>query len=252
MMILFVITSNIGVVPNNGSFDYELSLKESLNTYYETSEIDDLIYLMNTVKNDEEQLKELQEAVKNTCYSWVLRYKEEDATSTEDFENITYKYKELIDGMFRYALVKVDDKYIRALSEVNYDELMLQFDRIYTDSLVFYEALDLYNEKDYNKSYYMFGKVTKENTYYEKSVTYISKIYENIMLLLNKDIVKIEKDISTLSDEEKLNIYILIEETILEYNNVYNVNLSEYDKYQEVLSLYTSKVSQYTDMVYGN
>jgi alpha-tubulin suppressor-like RCC1 family protein len=129
---------------------------------------------------------------------------------------------------------------------------MLQFDQIYTDSLVFYEALDLYNEKDYNKSYYMFGKVTEENIYYEKSVTYISKIYENIMVLLNKDIVKIEKDISTLSDEEQLNIYILIEETILEYNNVYNVNLSEYDKYQEVLSLYTSKVSQYTDIVYGN
>ena len=69
---------------------------------------------------------------------------------------------------------------------------------------------------------------------------------------MNKEIKKIEKDISTLSDEEKLNIYILIEETILEYNNVYNVSLSEYDKYQEVLSLYTSKVSQYTDIVYGS
>lgn len=252
MIILFIISTNIGTVPNNGTFDYELSLKESLNTYYETNEIDDLIYLMNTVKNDEDKLKELQDFVKNTCYSWVLRYKEENANSTEEFETITYKYKELIDGMFRYALIKVDDKYVRALNEVDYDELMLQFDQIYTDSLAFYEALDLFNEKDYNKAYYMFGKISEENTYYEKSVTYINKIYENIIDLLNKDIKKIEKDISTLSDEEKLNIYILIEETILEYNNVYNVSLSEYDKYQEVLSLYTSKVSQYTDIVYGS
>ncbi len=252
MLILFVISTNIGTVPSKGNYDYDLSLKESLNTYYETNEIDDLIYLMNTVKNDEVKLKKLQETVKNTCYSWVLRYKEEDAINTKEFETITYKYKELIDGMFRYALIKVDDRYVRALNEVDYDELMLQFDQIYTDSLVFYEALDLFNDKDYNKAYYMFGKITNDNTYYDKSVTYINKIYDNIMELLNKDITKIEKDISILSDEDKLKIYILIEETILEYNNVYNVNLSEYEKYQDILSLYTSRVSQYTDIVYGS
>ena len=77
-----------------------------INTYYETSEIDDLLYVMQDVKDDEEKLLELQSTVKNTCYGWVIRYKEEDATSTKDFETITYKYKELIEGLYRYALVK--------------------------------------------------------------------------------------------------------------------------------------------------
>ncbi len=252
MIILFIISGNIRSNPNNGIVDYNQSLKQSLNTYYETSEIDDLIYLMETVKNDEDKIKELQDTVKNTCYSWVLKYKEEDVSSTTEFEELTLKYKGLIDGIFRYALVKKDDYYIRALHETAYDELMLQFDQIYTDSLDFYEALEFYNEKDYNKAYYMFSKIDSENSYYDKSVTYVNKIYENIMDLLNKDIIKIEKDIDTLSDEEKLNIYILVEETILEYNNVYNVNLSDYEDYQELLTSYTNKVSQYTDIVYGN
>ena len=212
MIILFIISGNIRPKNNVGTIDYNQSLKESLNTYYETSEIDDLIYLMEDIKDDEAKLKDLQDTVKNTCYSWVLRYKEEDDN----------------------------------------DEIMLQFDQIYTDSLVFYEALDFYNEKDYNKAYYMFGKIEDTNTYYDKSVTYLNKIHENILELLNKDITKIEKDIDTLSDEDKLNVYILIEETILEYNNVYNVNLSDNLEYQEILSKYTSKVSQYTDIVYNN
>ena len=251
-IVLFVISGNIKSTPNNVSLNYDQMLNNALNTYYETSEIDDLISLMNDIKKDEEKVNKLQTEVKNTCYNWVNKYQEEDAQSAEEFEKLTYEYKELIDGIFRYALIKKDDYYIRALSEEDYDEIIKQFDKIQDDSSIFYEALDLFNTKDYNKAYYMFGKVTVDNTYYDKSIEYINKIYENIIELMNKDIIKIEKDIDTLSDEEKLNIYILIEETILEYNNVYNVNLSEYDKYQEILTKYTNMVSQYTDLVYGN
>lgn len=252
MIVLFMITSNLNFGPNNSNVDYDKALKNALNTYYETSEIDDLIYVMEDVKRDDEKVEDLQYTVKNTCYGWVLRYKNEKANSTKEFEDITYKYKELIDGLYRYALVKNKDQYIRALKEIDYDELMLQFDTIYTDSLVFYEGMDLYNEKDYNKAYYMFNKIEEDNNYYDKAITYIDKIYENILTLLNKDIEKIENNIDVLSDEEKLAIYILIEETILEYNNVYTVNLSDYNEYQELLSSYTSKVSQYTDIVYNN
>ena len=251
-IVLFIISGNIKSTPNNVSLNYDQMLNNALNTYYETSEIDDLISLMNDIKKDEEKVNKLQIEVKNTCYSWVNNYQEEDAHSAEEFEKLTYEYKELIDGIFRYALIKKDDYYIRALSEEDYDEIIKQFDKIQDDSSAFYEALDLFNTKDYNKAYYMFGKITVDNTYYDKSIEYINKIYENIIELMNKDITKIEKDIDTLSDEEKLNIYILIEETILEYNNVYNVNLSEYDKYQEILTKYTNMVSQYTDLVYGN
>ncbi len=252
MILLLVITGNIKSNPNTGEIDYNHTIKITLDTYYETSEIDDLVYVMNDLKDNEEMMISLQDIVKNTCYGWVIRYKEEDVTSTKEFEEVTNNYKELINGIYKYAIVKNDDQYIRALTESDYDEIMNQFDQIYTDSLVFYEGLDLYNEKDYNKAYYMFGKVSEENPYYDKAVTYKNKIYENIIELINKDIIKISNDIDNLSDEEKLNIYIMIEETILEYNNVYNVSLSEYSEYQEILTEYTNKVSEYTDIVYNS
>lgn len=252
MIGLLLVTGSLKSSSKNSVIDYEQVIKNSLDTYYNTNEIDDLIYVMEDIKKDEEKVDVLQSIVKNTCYGWVIRYKEEDAISSTNFEEITLKYKELINGIYRYALVKTNDQYIRALTEVDYDELMLQFDDIYNESLTFYEALDLYNEKDYNRAYYMFSKIEEANTFYDKSVTYIDKIYQNVIELLNKDIKKIEKGIEELNNEEKLNIYIIIEETILEYDNVYNIDLSDYEEYQKILSNYTSKVSQYTDLVYNN
>ena len=60
-----------------------------MNNYYETTEIDDLVYLLEKVKRDEEKVLETQKYVKNTCHSWVLRYINEDAKSKSDFENVT-------------------------------------------------------------------------------------------------------------------------------------------------------------------
>ena len=48
-------------------------------------------------------------------------------------------------------------------------------------------------------------------------------------------------------------IWLRIPAIFSEYtNNVYNVNLSDNLEYQEILSKYTSKVSQYTDIVHNN
>ena len=127
---------------------------------------------------------------------------------------------------------------------------MVQFNNIYNDSAIFYEALELYNAKDYNKAYYMFSRVEDSNSYYEKSVTYLSIIEEDIINMIKKDISKLEKNIDTLEDSEKLKIYTSIEQIIISYNNLYvSVSLNEKNSYQELLSLYTSKVSDYTDKV---
>lgn len=250
MIVLLVVTNNLSNKSKiNNDFDSRLS--SSITTYYETSELDNLIYLMEDVKSDSEKIVNIQSEVKTACTSWVLRYIDEDVNSKEEFENITYKYRDLIDGLYRYALVKNDDQYIRALTESDYDEIIGQFDQVYTDSLVFYEAIDLYNAKDYNRSYYMFGKIEKDNHYYDKSISYVDKIYENIIELLKKDITKLEKGIDEFTDKDKLDRYIIIEETILEYNNVYTVELSDNEEYQKLLSSYTSKVSEYTELVYN-
>ena len=143
-----------------------------------------------------------------------------------------------------------DKKANLILTEKDYEELMIQFNDIYNDSAIFYDALELYKAKDYNKAYYMFNRVEESNSYYEKSVTYLSIIVEDIIEMINKDISKLEKNIDTLEDSEKLKVYTSIEQIIISYNNLYvSVELNEKNDYQELLSLYTSKVSEYTDKV---
>ena len=232
--------------------DYAYKMNTALETYYETENIDDIIYILEEVKNDSEKVSEVQAKTKIVCESWVLLYLNEEVDNKENFEEATTKYKGLIEGLYRYAIVKTDTNLVRALTEKDYDELLKQIDNIYSDSSIFYDALELYNQKDYNKAYYMFSRIEESNSYYDKSITYNNKIIDNIMNLIENDISKLEQNIDELDDSEKLKVYTSIEQIIIDYNNVYsNVELSDNNSYQELLSKYTSKVAEYTDIVVG-
>ena len=232
--------------------EFSDSLKSALNNYYETNDIEPIVTLLEQSKRNEERVLELQFEVKISCQSWILRYSQTEVKNKKEFENLSVKYRKLIDDLYTYAIVKNEVHSIRALNEPDYDELIEQFNDIYSDGIVFYEAMDYYNTKDYNKAYYMFNKIEENNSYYDDSAKYINSVYERIIELLEKDIEKITKDIGTLSDEDKLSIYILVEETIIEYNNVYDVDLDNNSEYQEILNFYSNKVNEYNYIVYDN
>lgn len=230
--------------------DYLTRLNKAMETYYETEEIDDILYVLEEVKNDKEETKKLQAKTRTICDSWVLLYLNEKVEDKEAFEEATNKYKGLLEGLYRYAIVKNDTNLVRALTEKDYNDLLIQFDDIYSDSAIFYDALELYNNKDYNKAYYMFDRIESNNSYYEKSVTYCNLIISNILDTILNDISKLEKNIDTLDNASKLEVYSNIEQIIIDYNSIYsNIDLTQNDKYQELLSEYTSKVSEYTDKV---
>ena len=232
--------------------EFSDSLKSALNNYYETNDIEPIVTLLEQSKRNEERVLELQFEVKISCQNWILRYSQTEVKNKKEFENLSVKYRKLIDDLYTYAIVKNEVHSIRALNEPDYDELIEQFNDIYSDGIVFYEAMDYYNTKDYNKAYYMFNKLEENNSYYDDSVKYINSVYERIIELLEKDIEKITKDIGTLSNEDKLSIYILVEETIIEYNNVYDVDLDNNSEYQEILNFYSNKVNEYNYIVYEN
>ena len=230
--------------------DYLTRFTDAMNKYYETDDIDDILFVLEEVKNNSEETKKLQAKARTICDSWVLLYLNEEVEDKDSFEKTTAKYKELLDGLYRYAIVKNDTNLVRALTEKDYNDLLIQFDDIYSDSAIFYDALEQYNNKDYNKAYYVFGKIESNNSYYEKSVYYCNLIISNIVDTIENDITKLEKNIDTLDNSGKLEVYSNIEQIIIDYNSVYsNIDLTLNDRYQELLSLYTSKVSDYTDKV---
>ncbi len=230
--------------------NYVDEMSKALDSYYNGGDIDDVIYVLEDVKKDPDKIKEVQAKTRTICDSWVLLYFDEKINNRAEFDEISVKYKDLLNGLHSYAIVKNNNIRIKALTDTDYDELLKQVDDIYSDSTIFFDALAYYNEKDYNRAYYDFDKIEDDNKYYEKAISYKSMIISNILDLMKNDIKKIEAGMDDLTDNEKLQKYAHIESIIFEYNNVYvSVNLSDDNTYQELLSTYTSKVSEYTDKV---
>ena len=235
---------------NEAKVNYIDQMNVAMQTYYKTDEIDDILYILEDIKNDKEKVKKLQAKTRTICDSWVLLYLNEEVENKENFEKATSKYKNLLEGLYRYAIVKTDTNLVRALTEKDYNDLLIQFDNIYSDSAVFYDALELYNAKDYNKAYYMFSRIESVNSYYDKSVSYSNLIISNILDTMKKDISKLEANSETLDNAGKLEMYSKIEQIVIDYNSVYsNIDLTQNEEYQKLLSKYTSKVSEYTDKV---
>ena len=250
ILAFILIGINLGGKKEVTPTDYTKELEKALKTYYDTNEIDDVIYVMEDIKNDDAKIKAAQLKTRITCDSWILLYLNEGVSNKKDFEKTTDKYKELLNGIYRYAVVKKDGSNINLLTGSDYEDLTKKLDDVYSDSADFFDALDYYVKKDYDKAYYMFNRIDKNNAYYEKSVTYSNKIVDDIVELLKNDINYLEVNIDKLEDSVKLQRYTQIEDIILEYNNTYvNVELNSHKEYQDILSQYTSKVSEYTEKV---
>ena len=70
--------------------------------------------------------------LKNAYRKLIIQYHpDKHEESKKEFDDKTYKYRELIDGLYRYALVRNKNAYIRALTENDYDEIIIEFDNIY-------------------------------------------------------------------------------------------------------------------------
>ena len=113
--------------------------------------------------------------------------------------------------------------------------------------MVFYDALELYNKKDYNKAYNDFEMINYSSSFYDNASFYEEKIIENILELLKKDLAKLEKDIDGLSVDEKIERYVQMEEIILEYERVYlSVPLTKNDTYNNTLQDCRDKIDEYS------
>ena len=134
---------------------------------YDTEEIDDVIYVLEDIKKDDDKIKEVQNRTRTVCDSWVLLYLNEEILDKEKFGEASNKYKRLIDGLHNDAMIRHNDIRIKALTDTDYEELSKQISDIYSDSSMFLEALNYYSNKDYNRAFYDFDRIDEKNFYYE-------------------------------------------------------------------------------------
>ena len=228
--------------PNsNGS--YIVSMEDALNEYFDKNDIDNVIFVLEDVKKDETKVKDIQRITRITCDSWMVRLVNENVETVDEYETLTDKYRGVINGLHDDAVVKNDNTIVKALNDVDYEDLIRQVNNIYSDGSSFFDALAMYNVKDYNKAYYMFGKIQQDNAYYDRAKEYSDKIVDNVLNILKTDIKKMEIGIDNLSNEEKLKKYIQIKDIIEAYKNTYTtLELDKNDKYIAILNEYRTKI----------
>ena len=235
------------------SSNYLMQLERTLEAYYTDGQVDDIIHLLDEIKKDNTRVKKVQDRTNEICEKWVDDYLNKEVHSLGEFEDLHVKYSALLEDLYAKANVEYKDTIIKVLDDDDYDDLMKIIRENYDDSSTFYDALSYYNEKNYNKAYYAFDRIDSKNSYYKKAQNYKDKIISAVVLLLEKDINKLEKNIDKLDDTSKLNRYVQIEEVILDYTKVYSsLDLEKATAYQKLLKLHKGNVSLYTDKVASN
>ena len=252
LILLIVVGFAIFKMPNkpitdNVPEDYISNLDRALQDYYDTGKIDDVIYLLNEYQDNPESLANIQNRVNEVCLQWLDNYFNADVSSKSIFDDLTAKYQNLFNGLYEYAVVIKDENYIRALSSEDRDNYNTQVDNIYNDSGAYYEAYELYSEKDYDKAYYMFDQVPQANMFYPKAQECRSTILNNVLTLLENDIKKMSANIEDLSPVDKLKRYKAIQEVIKQYDNIYeNLNLKNQESYLSMLNDCLNKINEYS------
>ncbi len=258
MSILFLMLGSYGIYKfymnndKNNSKEYieeKNNLKDEVNSrmseYYISGKLEVLTEYLNEV-NKNGQLEEALAIIKEICNEWVTSYYEQEMGSRKELEEASTKLKELISNLYTYGIVETDKGNIKILEKEFYEDCLKQIKEVYNDSSKYFEALELYNDKDYNKSYTTLDSMDTSNRYYSKALNLKKKIEENIIELLNNDIIKLESNIDSLSDSAKLTRYIQIQEIIFEYKAVYYmVDLEHNDNYKELLNKYSDKITEY-------
>ena len=184
--------------------DIEEKLDQALQVYYDSGKTEEITDMLDEYKSNETIIETIHDKIKDKSLEWLDTYFETEYVSQAEFNSQTTRYKDLYRGLFEYAIIKDGSSYIRALDSGDYDELTKRIDDNYVDSRIFYEAIDLYNNKDYNKAYYALNQVSNNSAIYTKTRIYVDRINSNVLGLLKADIAKIEQDTTNLSDSDIL------------------------------------------------
>ncbi len=228
--------------------DIEEKLDQALQVYYDSGKTEEITDMLDEYKSNETIIETIHDKIKDKSLEWLDTYFETEYVSQAEFNSQTTRYKDLYRGLFEYAIIKDGSSYIRALDSGDYDELTKRIDDNYVDSRIFYEAIDLYNNKDYNKAYYALNQVSNNSAIYTKTRIYVDRINSNVLGLLKADIAKIEQDTTNLSDSDILKMYSQIEQIIIDYDRLYsNLELDKNKDYSDLLQEYKTKVASYSN-----
>lgn len=232
--------------PYDSTDKIQSSIDKALDSYYESKDKSELLQILEDIKNDTEQVEKAQEAVKKKCEEWIDAFYHHEIKNKEELLQQKDNINSLLQDLYTYVNVKNDkDNNVKAITENDYNILLDKINKVYDDSLLYFDSIDYLNKKEYNKAYATFDKIDSNNRYYSRVNGMKEKIETSVIDLLKKDIDKMSSNIDTLSDKSKLNRYIQIQEIILEYKKIYHsINLEDNNDYKELMNYYSNMIDE--------
>lgn len=224
--------------------EYVDKVENSLETYKIKNDNEELKILLDNIANSKKDTKKVQENVYEVLLQWINEDLLTEFNNLSSFKNKVEEEKKLITEIYDISVTKNGEE-IHYLTIDNKETIEGEINKIYDDAITYYEAIDEYQEKDYNEAYELFNNIDEENRYYDKARKYMNIILETVIGLLQKDINKIEKGIDNLEKEEQQKRYKMIESVILQYPLVYsNLELEKNDEYNNLLKTIRSKIEE--------
>lgn len=209
-------------------YDYKNEIDNALANYYKSGgkETGDLVKVLEEVYNDKYRINKVQKETLNVVEQWIDDYLVQNAENTASFLDITDYYKELVNNLYEKAIYEE----IYLLDDADKNDFLDLIDDICQDGMIYYKALDFYNDKSYNEAYVSLKYINDDNYYYNEVANLKEKIISDVLKMLNNDIEKIkEKEYD--KDSLNKNASSIIEQ----YDNIYaDLNLKENPEYEKL------------------
>lgn len=209
-------------------YDYKNEIDNALANYYKSGgkETGDLVKVLEEVYNDEYRINKVQKETLNVVEQWIDDYLVQNAEDTASFLDITDYYKELVNNLYEKAVYEE----IYLLDDDDKNDFLDLIDDICQDGMIYYKALNFYNDKSYNEAYVSLKYINDDNYYYNEVANLKEEIISDVLKMLNNDIEKIkEKEYD--KDSLNKNASSIIEQ----YDNIYaDLNLKENPEYEKL------------------
>ena len=212
----------------------ELDFSAELNNYYQTREKNNIEKMLVDNSSDPEKMSEINSIVLKQIEKII-----DDIIKNSSTE-IQYDNKILDLDEYLNSLRSIKFNEAELLSEVDYNNIKERLSHLKETSTSYFDALNYYNAKDYNKAYNTFSAIPEDNSFNKAAVEQMNKITGEILGLLKNDITKMSANLDYMNANEQKNRYYQIKLIIEQYNAAYPyLHLETNPTYNDLLQKYT-------------
>ena len=207
-------------------YDYKYYSEKAIYEIYSTDDNKSLKEVLDKIKNKDEEVEYLQTTSKKIIYGWLNDLISDDFANQKEFLTKANKIKTDINLI---NSTTIDNKL--SIKKEDYESSIKRLNSIIEDGTIFYQAINIYNTKDYNEAFRILRDIAPESEFYVK----VTKTKERILDSFFEDLQKELDNIQIIYEEDNQAVLNLLNSYITKYNYL---QLDKNSKYKEIMNRY--------------